>query len=90
MDQFYETIVDAQGHVPIPNDIRERHHLLSGARVKVSERGNEVVITPSINASKYRSLSDLVGVLGPGSKVIDTLLEERRKDRETEDRPFGS
>ncbi len=64
--------------------------MLIGARVKISERGDEVVIAPSISAPNYRSLSDLVGVLGPNSPVIDTLLEERRKDRENEDRPFGA
>jgi bifunctional DNA-binding transcriptional regulator/antitoxin component of YhaV-PrlF toxin-antitoxin module len=90
MDRYYETIVDAEGHVPIPNEIRERHHLSIGSRVKISERGDEVVIAPSIPVTKYRSLSDLVGVLGSNSRVIDTLLEERRKDRKNEDRPFGA
>ena len=90
MDRVFETTVDAEGHVPIPSEIRERHNMRSGARVKIAERGDEVVIVPATKPRKFRSMSDMAGILGPNSKALDTLMEERRKDREKEDRPFGS
>ena len=94
MDREYETTVDSEGHITIPSDMRDRHGLTNGARVKVAERGEEVVITSTQNGSeqprKRRSMHDMVGFLGKDSKALDTLMEERRRDREKEDRPHGS
>ena len=93
MDRAFETIVDSEGHITIPSDMRDRHGLSNGARVKVEERGEEVVITSAQNGlhqpQKRRSMSDMAGFLGPNSKAREILMEERRKDREKEDRPFG-
>ncbi len=90
MDRVFETTVDADGHVPIPSEIRERHNMRSGARVKIAERGDEVVIVPASKPREFRSMSDMAGFLGTDPKALRTLMEERRKDREKEDSPFGS
>jgi bifunctional DNA-binding transcriptional regulator/antitoxin component of YhaV-PrlF toxin-antitoxin module len=95
MDREFETRVDSEGHVPIPREIRDRHGMSNGARVKVAERGAEVIITPVSNVGgaipgKRRSMSDLVGFLGKDPKSLRTLMDERRKDREKEDSPLGS
>ncbi len=90
MDRIFETTVDSQGHVPIPSEIRERHHLSKGTRVTVVERGEEVVITTTASERAIRSMSDMAGILGPDSKTLDILMKERSKDREKEDRPFGT
>ena len=94
MDREFETIVDAEGHITIPSDMRDRHGLSNGARVKVAERGEEVVITSAQNGTtqprKRRSMSDMAGFLGTDPKALRTLMEERRLDREKEDSPYGS
>lgn len=75
------------GDIHIPEELLRKYGLRDGARVEV-EAGDDGIIIHTVK--KMRSLSDLAGVLGPQSKVVDTLLEERRKDRESEDRPFSS
>ncbi len=75
------------GDVHIPDEILRKYGLSDGARVAIEDTQEGIVIHPT---KKMRSLSDLVGFLGSNSKVVETLLEERRRDRESEDRPFGS
>lgn len=89
MERVFETQIDSNGHVLLPAEVRERHHFTNGARVTVTERGDEVVITSS-EKRPYRSMSDMAGFLGTDPKALRTLIEERRMDREKEDRPFGS
>ncbi len=95
MDRVFEATIDSQGHFDIPIDMRDRHGLTNGARVKIEERPNEVVIKTVIDENERKriarvALDRAVGFLGTDSKVLDTLLEERRKDREIEDRPIYS
>jgi AbrB family looped-hinge helix DNA binding protein len=88
------TTIDSSGHIPIPEDIRNRHGLEPGKQVHIEERGEEVVISSTSKESesprKARSMHDMVGFLGKDPKSLKTLMEERRKDREKEDGPFGS
>ena len=92
MDREFEAIViDDKGHVDMPDDVRQRHGLKQGARVRIVERGDEVVIRSSQDsARKARSMHDMVGVLGKDPKSLNTLMEERRKDRAKEDGIQGS
>ena len=93
MDRVFEATIDSQGHFDIPIDMRDRHGLKNGARVKIEERQNEVVIKTVIDENERKriarvALDRAVGFLGTDSKVLDTLLEERRKYREIEYRPI--
>jgi bifunctional DNA-binding transcriptional regulator/antitoxin component of YhaV-PrlF toxin-antitoxin module len=90
MDREFEATFDSQGHLDIPRDVRERHGFRNGAKVTIEDREEEVVIKPIEKPRKSRSMSDMAGFLGPNSKALDILMEERRKDREKEDRPFGT
>jgi antitoxin component of MazEF toxin-antitoxin module len=75
------------GDVHIPEDLLRKYGLSDGAQVAIEASKEGIVIHA---ARKMRSLSDLVGFLGPNSHTVESLLEERRRDRESEDRPFGS
>jgi bifunctional DNA-binding transcriptional regulator/antitoxin component of YhaV-PrlF toxin-antitoxin module len=78
MDREYIATVDAEGHADIPPDIRERHGMGQSARVKVEERGKEIVLTPQQGGPKTaRSMRHMVGILGKDPKSLRTLMEER-------------
>jgi bifunctional DNA-binding transcriptional regulator/antitoxin component of YhaV-PrlF toxin-antitoxin module len=84
MDRAFETTIDSQGHFDIPIDVRDRHGLTNGARVKIEENGNRVVISPVESHIEIEDISDLAGFLKKGNPVGD-LLRERALDRERED-----
>ena len=75
------------GDVHIPEEMLRKYGLSDGAQVAIEDTKDGIMIHAAKN---MRSLSDLAGFLGPDSLVVETLLEERRRDRESEDRPFGS
>jgi AbrB family looped-hinge helix DNA binding protein len=50
MNKVYEAIIESDG-ITIPEEIRERHGITAGTRVRVIERGNEFVIIPIENES---------------------------------------
>jgi bifunctional DNA-binding transcriptional regulator/antitoxin component of YhaV-PrlF toxin-antitoxin module len=92
--EFETTIIDDQGHFDIPRDLRERKGLKKGARVKIEERNAELIITTAETeeerkARQKAAIRAAIGILPPDSKVVEHLLEERRKEREREDRPSG-
>ena len=89
MDREFEATIDSEGHLDIPAEVRERHGLTNGARVRIEEQGNRVVLE-AISDDKVGSLDDLIGFLGSDSKVVERLLEERKKDIEKEDRRYRS
>src|SRR5438094_590780 len=47
MDREYITTIDSEGHLDLPQDIRERHGLTARVRVKVEEAGNKVMLDRS-------------------------------------------
>jgi bifunctional DNA-binding transcriptional regulator/antitoxin component of YhaV-PrlF toxin-antitoxin module len=79
---MYERIatIAPGGYIEIPEEIRKKHAFEQGARVKIEERGNEVVISPI----EIEDISDLAGFLTNGDPVGD-LLRERALDRKRED-----
>jgi bifunctional DNA-binding transcriptional regulator/antitoxin component of YhaV-PrlF toxin-antitoxin module len=91
MDRVFETTVDSQGHFDIPNDVRERHGLTNGARVKIEERTNEVVIKPVLDDNERKrialaAIDRAVGFLGNDPGLLNAMMDERRAEREREDR----
>jgi bifunctional DNA-binding transcriptional regulator/antitoxin component of YhaV-PrlF toxin-antitoxin module len=88
--QFETTVVDDEGHIDIPADMRERHGLTKGARVRIAEEGSRLVVESAEPQKKRKNITELTGILGPNSKALDILMEERRKDREAEDRSLRS
>lgn len=82
---MYERIatIAPGGYIEIPEEIRKRHAFEQGARVKIEERGNEVVISPI----EIEDISDLAGWMSP-SNAVEELLRERALDNIREDAKF--
>ncbi|HWF43102.1 MAG TPA: AbrB/MazE/SpoVT family DNA-binding domain-containing protein [Candidatus Kapabacteria bacterium] len=88
MDREFEGTIDSEGHLDLPREIRERHGLFSGAKVKIEEKGKKLVIEALPRSASRKNITDLAGFLGKESNALNILMEERRRDREAEDRSF--
>jgi hypothetical protein len=93
--EFETTIIDDQGHFDIPPDMRQRHGLTRGARLKIEERDANLLLT-TIETDEERkirqkaAIRSVIGMVPSDSKIIEHYLEEKRKERDQEDRPAGS
>ncbi len=92
-----QLVIDSNGKVPIPPDVMRKYGLAPGSKVTFDDRDDKIIIEPlrppsngAEKSRKRRSMHDMVGFLGKDPKSLNTLMEERRRDREKEDRPFGS
>lgn len=86
MDRDFEGIIDSEGHLDLPQEIRERHGLVNGSRIKIAEEGEKLILEPLASTTKRKNITELTGFLGKNSKALDILMEERKRDREAEDR----
>ena len=73
-----KTVVTAKGQIVIPLKLRRKHGIKKGTPVAFFERNSEIVLQP-ITDEYIRSL---VGILGTKGKVLRTLMEEKKKERE--------
>ena len=92
--EFETTIFDDQGHFDMPPDLRERHGLKRGARLKIEERDSNLLLIPIETEEERKmrqkaAIRSMIGMAPSDSKIIEHYLEEKRKDREQEDRPSG-
>ena len=76
------SVVTLKGQVVIPKKIRSMFHIKKGTQVRFEPRNGEIVLKPL--TPEY--FEKMAGILGSGGKVTKTLLEQRAKDREREDR----
>lgn len=61
-----EAVIDERGRIVIPNEVRAKLHLRPEQRLKVSAKGQEIVLTPEIGREEF--VSQLKGCIR-GSKV---------------------
>jgi bifunctional DNA-binding transcriptional regulator/antitoxin component of YhaV-PrlF toxin-antitoxin module len=83
VDREFEATFDSQGHFDIPIEVRQRHGLTNGSRVKIEDRKNEVVIKPVVDESERKrialaAIDRAVGFLGTDGGALTSLMEERR------------
>ena len=76
------SVVTFKYQVVIPKKVRNLFHIKKGTQVRFETRNGEIVLKPL--TPEY--FEKMAGILGTGGKGIKTLLEERAKDREREDR----
>ena len=76
------SVVAFKYQVVIPKRIRNQFHIKRGTQVRFETRNGEIILRPL--TSEY--FEKMAGILGTGGKATKTLLEERAKEREREDR----
>lgn len=78
------TTVSSKGQLVIPAAIREQLGIEAGTQVEVRVEGGHVILDPQTMAAKFRKIDEMQGYTAGGPSMTDTLLEERRRERERE------
>ncbi len=81
--------VSSKGQLVIPAEIRQKFGIEAGTRVKFVEEGQQLVLVPETLAAKLRLIEGLRGLTAGGPSMTDSLLEDRRLERERESREEG-
>jgi AbrB family looped-hinge helix DNA binding protein len=81
--------VSSKGQLVIPAEIREKFGIEAGTRVKFIEEGPRLVLVPETLAAKFKMIEGLRGMTAGGPSMTDSLLEDRRLERERELREEG-
>lgn len=79
------TTVTAKGQIVIPSRIRRHLNIKKGTRLCVIEKENEIVLQPLTR--EY--FEQTAGVLKTKGKLTQTLLDERKKDKASEEEKWS-
>lgn len=76
------TVVTTKGQVVIPSEIRNRLNLKKGTKLYVEEREGEIILKPAT----VEYFDKMAGILKTKGRLSKALLEERAKDRQSENK----
>ena len=76
------TIVTTKGQIVIPSGIRRHLNIKKGTKLCVMEEGDKIVLQPL--TSDY--FDKMAGILNTKGKLTKSLLEERAREKEREDK----
>jgi AbrB family looped-hinge helix DNA binding protein len=74
-----ETYATVKGQIVIPAELRRKYRIKAGTKINVIDTGDAILLKPVTE----ETLKRLQGRL-KGTGVLQSLLEERRKDAERE------
>lgn len=72
------SVVTIKGQIVIPSKIRRRFGIKSGTRIHFIEEKNEIRIVPITK----ELIKSNFGILGTKGRLLKTLKEEKKKERE--------
>ena len=78
------TQVTTKGQIVIPAPLRRKYGIRKGTRINIADQGGRIVLRPVTPEATRDLLDRLQGSL-KGSGVVESLLQERARDRERED-----
>ena len=67
------------GRITVPAALREKYNLQPGARVRFIEEKDGIKILPLVTAEEIKAN---VGFLGTKGKLLKSLREEKRREKE--------
>ncbi|MFQ6081938.1 MAG: AbrB/MazE/SpoVT family DNA-binding domain-containing protein [Candidatus Aminicenantia bacterium] len=74
--------ISAKGQVVIPKEFRKRLGIKAGDKIRFRLIKEGILITPIKEKKETKDWREWVGALkGPGKSIIDSLLEEHKKER---------
>ncbi len=74
--------VSGKGQIVIPREVRRRLQILPGRKLLIKVEGDSAVMTPLPDDP----VEHFCGIFKEGLLLTEGLLEERRKERDSEDR----
>ena len=72
------SVVTLKGQIVVPVKIRRKFGIKKGTRVAFIEQNGKLMIQP-LDKSYFESLA---GILGTGGKMMKSLMEDKKKERE--------
>ncbi|MBI4548809.1 MAG: AbrB/MazE/SpoVT family DNA-binding domain-containing protein [Ignavibacteriae bacterium] len=72
----------SRGRITIPAEIRKRFGITPGMRVAFFDEGDKIRVVP-IDKNYFRRFA---GILETDGKALRSLIQERKRDREREER----
>ena len=81
--------MSSRGQLVIPAEIRQKFGIEAGTRVRFIEEGPQLVLVPETLAAKLKLIKELRGITAGGPSMTDSLLEDRKLERERELREEG-
>lgn len=76
--------MSSKGQVVVPAAIRESFGIEAGTRVAFWTEGTRLILEPETLAWKLKAIESLRGLTKGGPSMTDSLLEDRRREREAE------
>ena len=76
-DLLMETTATAKGQIVIPSSIRRRLGIKEGTRIRIEEKGNEIILKP-ITREYVHSLRGRLR----GKGLMKALMAEKKRERE--------
>ncbi len=76
--------VTTKGQIVIPAPLRRKYGIKRGTRVEIDDEAGRIVLRPATRKAIENLLDRLQGSL-KGSGMLQSLMEERARDRERED-----
>lgn len=79
------TIVTTKGQIVIPSRIRRKLNIKKGTRLSIEERGDQLILQP-LTTEYFKKIAGIAGTKGKG---VASLLEDRAKEKENEDKKWS-
>lgn len=79
------TTITTKGQIVIPSKIRRHLNIKTGTKLCVIEKEDEIVLKP-LTRQYFEGIAGIASTKGKG---VSTLLEERAKEKENEDRKWS-
>ena len=73
--------VSSKGQIVIPSELRKKYKMKAGTQIALSDTGTNMVLQP-ITSDFIRSL---MGSLADGPSALESLKEERKKEKQREE-----
>lgn len=78
------TVVTTKGQIVIPSKIRSRYKIKKGTKLCIIEKVDQIILQPL--TEEY--FEKIAGILNTKGKLTKTLLEERQKEKELEEKKW--
>ncbi|MBI4651193.1 AbrB/MazE/SpoVT family DNA-binding domain-containing protein [Candidatus Desantisbacteria bacterium] len=79
------TVATSKGQIVIPSKIRQRHNIKRGTKLCITEKGDQIILQP-LTENYFEKMA---GILNTKGKLTKTLLKERARDRELEEKKWS-
>ncbi len=90
MVELLEVCATEKGQIVIPAELRKRFGIKKGTRIKVSEKDDQIILSPLTPEVIRAKLKKLRGSIKGGQSLTKELEAERARDKEKEERRIES